>query len=55
VYYNSLGHHADIVEMPQVIEMMRSGFKWAAAGKAVANNKTGEKAEVYTGMADNQT
>ncbi|PYY26026.1 ThuA domain-containing protein [Paenibacillus illinoisensis] len=55
VYYNSLGHHADIVEMPQVIEMMRSGFKWAAAGKAVANNKTGQKAEVYTGMADNQT
>ncbi|MBM6388067.1 MAG: ThuA domain-containing protein [Paenibacillus sp.] len=55
VYYNSLGHHADIVEMPQVIEMMRSGFKWTAAGKAVANNKTGEKAEVYTGMADNQT
>ncbi|MCG7381816.1 ThuA domain-containing protein [Paenibacillus sp. ACRRY] len=55
VYYNSLGHHADIVEMPQVIEMMRSGFKWTAAGKAVANNKAGKAAEVYTGMADNQT
>ena len=55
VYYNSLGHHADIVEMQQVTEMMRSGFKWASAGKAAANNTTGKKAEVYTGMADNQT
>ena len=55
VYYNSLGHHADIVEMEQVTEMMRSGFKWAAAGKAVAQNKAGKSAAVYTGMADNQT
>ncbi|WP_025678512.1 ThuA domain-containing protein, partial [Paenibacillus polymyxa] len=25
VFYNSLGHHADIIEIPQVTEMMRSG------------------------------
>lgn len=55
VFYNSLGHHADIVEMKQVTEMMRSGFKWTAAGKALAKSRTNELAEVYTGMADNQS
>lgn len=54
VFYNSLGHHADIVEMKQVTEMMRSGFKWTAAGKALAQSRTDAVAEVYTGMADNQ-
>ncbi|MDQ0243605.1 type 1 glutamine amidotransferase [Bacillus fengqiuensis] len=29
VYYNSLGHQADIVAMPQITEMMRRGFLWA--------------------------
>lgn len=54
VFYNSLGHHADIVEMKQVTEMMRSGFKWTAAGKALTQSSKDEVAEVYTGMADNQ-
>jgi type 1 glutamine amidotransferase len=30
VFYNSLGHHADIVSMPPVLEFMRRGFLWAA-------------------------
>ncbi|UJF32402.1 ThuA domain-containing protein [Paenibacillus hexagrammi] len=30
VYYNSLGHQADIVRMPQTLEMMRRGMLWAA-------------------------
>ncbi|MDN4072981.1 ThuA domain-containing protein [Fictibacillus terranigra] len=30
VYYNSLGHQADIVAMPPVKELMRRGFLWAA-------------------------
>jgi len=30
VFYCSLGHHADIVEMPTVLELMRRGFLWAA-------------------------
>ncbi|MFS0856032.1 ThuA domain-containing protein [Paenibacillus taichungensis] len=55
VFYNSLGHHADIVEMKQVTEMMRSGFKWTAAGKALAQSRKDAVAEVYTGMADNQS
>ncbi|RAW12680.1 MULTISPECIES: ThuA domain-containing protein [Paenibacillus] len=55
VFYNSLGHHADIVEMKQVTEMMRSGFKWTAAGKTLAQSRSNEVSEVYTGMADNQS
>ncbi len=30
VFYNSLGHQANIVEMPQVLTLMRRGFLWAA-------------------------
>jgi type 1 glutamine amidotransferase len=30
VYYNSLGHQANIVAMPEVTELMRRGFLWAA-------------------------
>ena len=30
VYYCSLGHVAEIVRMPEVIELMRRGMKWAA-------------------------
>ncbi|MDT0123194.1 ThuA domain-containing protein [Paenibacillus sp. RRE4] len=56
VFYNSLGHHADIVDMKPVTEMMRSGFLWTAAGKELAKSrKTDAATEVYTGMADNQT
>lgn len=29
VYYNSLGHVANIVRMPQVLELMRRGMLWA--------------------------
>lgn len=36
VFYNSLGHQANIVDMPQVREIMRRGFLWAAEGKAKA-------------------
>jgi type 1 glutamine amidotransferase len=54
VFYNSLGHHADIVDMKPVTEMMRSGFKWTAAGKELAKSRASAGNEVYTGMADNQ-
>jgi type 1 glutamine amidotransferase len=30
VFYCSLGHHADIVQMPQVMAIMRRGMMWAA-------------------------
>ena len=32
VFYSSLGHQADIVAQPQVTELMRRGFLWAARG-----------------------
>lgn len=52
VFYNSLGHHADIIEIPQVKRMMERGFSWAAAGKSAAQNiaATG----TYSGMGDSQ-
>lgn len=30
VFYNSLGHHADIFDIPEAKELMRRGFIWAA-------------------------
>lgn len=30
VFYNSLGHRTDVFEIPQVLELMRRGFNWAA-------------------------
>lgn len=30
VFYNSLGHQANIVNLPPVLELMRRGFLWAA-------------------------
>jgi len=57
VYYNSLGHQANIIEISQVKELMRRGLLWAAEGKENAllseRDKAGYKA-VYTGMADSQ-
>lgn len=36
VFYNSLGHHADVFDVPEAKELMRRGFLWAAEGKRVA-------------------
>jgi type 1 glutamine amidotransferase len=52
VYYNSLGHQANIMEIPVVKELMRRGFNWCADGKAHAH--VGNSQGTYTGMADNQ-
>lgn len=41
VYYNSLGHHADIFDIPQASELMRRGFLWAAEGRDVATKSDG--------------
>lgn len=53
VYYNSLGHQANIIEIPVVKELMRRGFLWCAEGKAAAG-RSSLAAAAYTGMADNQ-
>jgi type 1 glutamine amidotransferase len=52
VYYCSLGHVANIVEMPEVKLMMRRGFLWTAEGKALASTKAA--AAGYSGMGDSQ-
>ena len=36
VYYNSLGHHADIFDIPEAKETLRRGLLWAAEGKQIA-------------------
>lgn len=33
VFYCSLGHHADVFDQPEPLEIMRRGFLWAAAGR----------------------
>ncbi|WP_281888434.1 ThuA domain-containing protein [Paenibacillus sp. YYML68] len=59
VFYNSLGHQANIIEMPVVTELMRRGFLWAAEGKRLvaeqsANGGAVGAAGAYTGMGDSQ-
>lgn len=39
VYYNALGHHADIFNIPEALELMRRGFRWAAEGKKWAQEQ----------------
>jgi len=34
VFYSSLGHTPQIVEMPPALRLMRQGMRWAAAGRA---------------------
>lgn len=51
VFYCALGHQANIIEMPQVKEIFRRGFLWAAEGKALVNGTV--KVDLkYTGMGD---
>ncbi|MEK5038161.1 ThuA domain-containing protein [Sporosarcina sp. FSL K6-3457] len=57
VFYNSIGHSANVVAMPEVSKIMRNGFLWSAEGKA-RSRKTmdvrSRPAHMYTGMEDNQ-
>lgn len=55
VFYNSLGHKANIVSMPEVTLMMRRGFLWAAEGKQRAEGlAVAANGRSYTGMGDSQ-
>lgn len=47
VFYNSLGHHADIFDIPEALELMRRGLLWAAEGKDIAL-RDGLDASIYT-------
>ncbi|MFN2132523.1 MAG: ThuA domain-containing protein [Anaerolineae bacterium] len=46
VFYNSLGHHADIFDIPEALEIQRRGFLWAAEGKDIALRE-GLDASIY--------
>lgn len=37
VFYSSLGHHADVFDIPEACETMRRGFLWAAEGKDIVD------------------
>lgn len=39
VYYNSLGHHNDVFDIPEAWELMKRGLLWAAEGKKIAQEK----------------
>lgn len=60
VYYNSLGHHADVALLPPVKELMTRGLLWAAAGKQralelqAAGVLGAAGTGAYTGMGDSQ-
>jgi hypothetical protein len=36
VFYNALGHHNDVFDVPEAWELMQRGLVWAAEGKALA-------------------
>ncbi|MBQ2719928.1 MAG: ThuA domain-containing protein [Clostridia bacterium] len=40
IFYNTLGHHDDIFDIPEAQELQRRGMLWAAEGKAVAGDYT---------------
>jgi type 1 glutamine amidotransferase len=50
VYYCSLGHHADVMQMKTPAELMRRGFLWAADGKREAAEK-GLDSSIYESSA----
>ncbi|MDN7228176.1 ThuA domain-containing protein [Planococcus sp. N064] len=60
VFYNSLGHVADIMAMPEVSFIMKKGFLWAAEGKtlygdsSIGNYAVSGSTQIYTGMGDSQ-
>ena len=39
VFYNALGHHADVFDLPEAIELMRRGFRWAAEGRRISRER----------------
>ncbi|GHV89404.1 hypothetical protein AGMMS50267_17640 [Spirochaetia bacterium] len=39
VYYNALGHHNDVFNIPEAWELMKRGLLWAADGKRIAAEK----------------
>ncbi|MGI6239694.1 MAG: ThuA domain-containing protein [Christensenellales bacterium] len=47
VYYNSLGHHDDVFDIPEAEEMMLRGMFWAAEGKRIAMENNADPEEYF--------
>jgi type 1 glutamine amidotransferase len=39
VFYNALGHHDDVFNIPEAWELMKRGLLWAAESKRIAREK----------------
>jgi type 1 glutamine amidotransferase len=39
VFYNALGHHNDVFDIPEAWELMKRGMLWAAEGRRIALEK----------------
>ena len=39
VFFNSLGHHNDVFDIPEAWELMKRGLLWAAEGRRIAREK----------------
>lgn len=51
VFYTSLGHKADIVALPEVLEMITRGLLWAAEGKQQAQRGDLTVARIHQDLA----
>ena len=40
IFYSTLGHHDDVFDIPEAMEMQRRGMLWAAEGKSAAGDYT---------------
>lgn len=52
VYYNSLGHNADVINHGPALEMLKRGLVWASQGREAAQ-EAGEKYEDYASAGKN--
>lgn len=50
VFYNALGHHADIFDIPEAREIMRRGLFWALAGRAPARERGASAKEFHSDL-----
>ncbi len=53
VFYNALGHNADIFDIPEARTIMRRGFIWAAAGKEKVLRE-GLTSDIYRSKKNNR-
>jgi uncharacterized protein len=50
VFYNALGHHADVFDVPQAREIMRRGLLWALQGGVAARERGASAADFASNL-----